>query len=168
MYLSLIHILIPTAANLSLPSTPDSAVLILPYTGFSWGDTTNQNAIEEFAVYRVTEDMSKDTAYYSKQYKAVDWSNQLNESNSINLYRLRDSVKVSGSNRAPHLRLKLKTAFMNELLTIAKNANSNADFINAMKGIYIVAKDTSNNNIKTIPYFYLSGSSDYSRAGIAF
>lgn len=160
--------LIPTAANLSLPSTPDSAVLILPYTGFSWGDTTNQNAIEEFAVYRVTEDMSKDTAYYSKQYKAVDWSNQLNESNSINLYRLRDSVKVSGSNRAPHLRLKLKTAFMNELLTIAKNANSNADFINAMKGIYIVAKDTNNNIIKTIPYFYLSGSSDYSRAGIAF
>lgn len=160
--------LIPTAANLSLPSTPDSAVLILPYTGFSWGDTTNQNAIEEFAVYRVTENMTKDTAYYSKQYKAVDWSNQLNESNSINLYRLRDSVKVSGSNRAPHLRLKLKTAFMNELLTIAKNANNTAEFISAMKGVYIVAKDTNNNIIKTIPYFYLSGSADYSRAGIAF
>lgn len=160
--------LIPTAANLSLPATPDSAVLVLPYAGFSWGDTTNQSAIEEFAVYRVTEDMSKDTAYYSKQYKAVDWSNIVSESNSINLYRLRDSIKVAGSNRAPHMRIKLKTAFMNELLSIAKSANNNADFINAFKGIYIVAKDTNNNIVKTIPYFYLSGSADYSRAGIAF
>lgn len=160
--------LLPTSSNLSLPSTPDSAVLVLPYSGFSWGDTSNQSAIEEFAVYRVTEDMSKDTAYYSKQYKNVDWSNIVSESNSITLHKLRDSVAVNGSNKAPHMRIKLKTAFMNELLTIAKNANNNSEFITAMKGIYIAAKDTNNNIIKTVPYFILAGSSDYSRAGIAF
>ncbi len=160
--------LLPTASNLSLPTTPDSAVLILPYSGFSWGDTSNKNAIEEFEVYRLTEDISKDTAYYSKQYKNVDWSNPLSESNSINLYNLKDSVMVNGTNKAPHMRIKLKTAFMNELLTIAKNANNNSEFVTAMKGIYVVAKDTNNNTIKTIPYISLTGSTDYTRAGIAF
>lgn len=158
---------LPNAANLTLPTTPDSAVLILPYAGFSWGDT-NKNVTEEFAVYRVTDDMSKDTAYFSKTKKAVDWSSPVSEPVSVNLFNLKDSVKVAGSNKAPHMRIKLKAAFMNELLAIAKAANNSGEFINAMKGLYIVAKDTNNNTIKVIPYFYISGASDYSRASVAF
>src|ERR1044072_6346595 len=42
----------------------DSAVLILPYSGFTWGDTAA--AInQKITVYEVTEPMSKDSIYYS-------------------------------------------------------------------------------------------------------
>lgn len=159
---------VPTASNLTLASTPDSAVLILPYSGFSWGDTNNKNASLEYVVYRVTESMSRDTLYYSKDKKAVDYANPVSDPVSVNLYNLKtDSIKVAGSKRAPHLRIKLKGSFLNELVTAAKNANNNGDFLNTIKGLYIAARDTNNNTCKVIPYFFLSGSTDYARASIA-
>ncbi len=160
--------LVPTASNLTLPSTPDSAVLILPHSGFNWGDTGDKNANIEYMVYRMTEDISKDKTYYSKTKTGVDWGNPVSDPVSVNLYNLKtDSIKVAGSTRAPHMRIKLKGSFLNELVTIAKNANNSGDFINAMKGLYIAARDTNNNTCKVVPFFFLTGSADYMRAAIA-
>ncbi|OSZ79069.1 hypothetical protein CAP35_12705 [Chitinophagaceae bacterium IBVUCB1] len=159
---------IPTASNLTLPATPDSAVLILPYAGFSWGDTINKNATLEYSVYRVTENLSRDTLYYSKDKKSIDYANPVSDPVIVNLYSLKyDSIKVAGSKRKQHLRIKLKGSFLNELVTAAKNANNNGDFLNSIKGLYIAARDTNNNTCKVIPYFFLSGSGDYSRASVA-
>lgn len=157
----------PPSGNFSLPanSTVDSACLVLPYTGFSWGDT-NATTTVSYAAYRLTEDMYKDTGYYSFQKLQQDRSFVITEAATFNFASLRkDSVKVAGINRAPHLRMKLKSAFINDVLTNAKNSNDNAAFLKEVKGIYIESKDT--NTAKAVPYFFLDGTYDYGRASIA-
>src|SRR5690606_39293688 len=36
--------IIPPSLGYGFPQTPDSVVLVLPYAGFTWGDTTSSNA----------------------------------------------------------------------------------------------------------------------------
>lgn len=158
---------IPSAANLTLPAAVDSAVLILPYAGFSWGDTSG-TAYCNYRVYRVTDDLSKDSVYYSKQSKHYDFSNPMSVVTSVNMSSLKDSVKVSGSNRMPHMRIKLTDAFRDFLVNTAKNSGDNAAFLSVLKGLYIAAADTNNpEKVRRIPYFILNGSADYQRASIA-
>lgn len=163
---------IPTANNITIasPNTMDSAVLILPYANFSWGDTNNKTApsrIESFSVYAVTEDMYKDSTYYTKTSFKYD-ATPIGEVLNADIYSLKtDSIKVAGSNRAPHLRIKLTNAFMQTLYNAANSTSDNATFLSQIKGFYIVARDTNNSTLRTIPYFYLTGSADYQRAAIA-
>ncbi len=157
---------VPPAANFDLPNPPDSAYIVLPYSGFSWGDTNNTTNLS-YVAYRVTENMYKDTEYYSKQALQVDGGYAITEANSVNFKSLRqDSVNVSGINRARHLRLKLKSAFVNDILDKAKKSTNNAEFLDYVKGIYIRSADTTTG--KAVPYFLLDGSYDYGRAAIVF
>lgn len=159
---------IPPAANFALPSgvTVDSACIVLPYTGYSYGDT-NATATLSYRAFRVTEDMRKDTTYYSFQNLAQDRSYEITEPATINFASLRkDSIKIAGANRARHLRLKLKTDFINSVLTNAKNSSDNAAFLKEIKGIYIESRDTTTGN--AIPYFFLDGTYDYGRAAMVF
>ena len=60
---------IPTANTITIesPNTIDSAVLILPYANFSWGDTTSSAPhLESFSVYAVKEDMCNYSTYFTK------------------------------------------------------------------------------------------------------
>lgn len=160
---------LPTANNLSIP-TPDSVVLILPYYGVSWGDTLSSSApsMQSFTVYRVTETMSKDSTYYSKSYKNIDWNNPVSDPTPVNVLGLKyDTLKIAGAVRSPHLRIKLKASFAAELVAAAASSNNSADFLDKIKGIYIGPSDTSNGSLRTVPYFFLNGNSDYNRASIA-
>jgi hypothetical protein len=152
---------------------PDSAVLILPYSGFTWGDTS-LSINQTITAYRVTEDMSKDSVYYSFMTKAVDRSLPLGRA-TINIDHLSDSVHSihpangdSTTVRLAHLRIKLED-FAMHLITDKSGQTelaSAANFLSYFKGIYLEADPRSNG--AAIPYFYLDGSTDYTRAGILF
>lgn len=151
----------------------DSAVIILPYSGFTWGDTSlaiNQT----ITAYRVTDDMSKDSIYYSFMTKAVDHSNPLGHV-TINIDHLSDSVynihPANGDSttvRPAHLRIKLGDAAMHLISDKSgqPELHDAASFVSFFKGIYLEADPRSNG--AAIPYFYLDGSTDYTRAGILF
>ncbi|MBS1584259.1 MAG: DUF4270 family protein [Bacteroidetes bacterium] len=157
-------------------ATIDSAVLILPYSGFTWGDTSLA-VNQKITAYRVTEDMSKDSVYYSFMTKAVDRIKPLG-SVTVNIDHLSDSVYNihpangdSTSARPAHLRIKLdKTNFTDVIHDVSAPGNtelsSAAAFQSFFKGIYLEADPRSNG--AAIPYFYLDGSTDYTRAGVLF
>jgi hypothetical protein len=155
---------VPTAANLSLP-TVDSAVLILPYTGFAWGDTNSTT--QTYSVYRISDDLSDTVTYYSKTYTNVESTPISAAPVTVNLTHLGDSVRVQGANKAPHLRIKLTGAFKDALIAAANSSADNAAFLSLIKGLYIRANDTGNTTNKRVPYFLLTGSADYMRASIA-
>ncbi len=115
----------------------DSVILMIPY-GTIYGDT---NAILNFKVYEMSEDIHYDSSYYS---------NHTVKTYGIPLadYSFRpapnDSLIIGGGtkrNFPPHIRInlnKLTNYFGNKLLhapaaTLGKNAN----FIEFMKGLYI-------------------------------
>jgi hypothetical protein len=152
--------------------TLDSAFVILPFTGFKWGDTLNTNSnIQSLSVYRVTEDLHVDSNYYSN--RPVTYGDKISMPYSYDYKQLSrtDSVSLWGKNYAPHLRIKLTSDFLN-LINSKAGVNSSpemattADFLNFFKGIYIKPEGTSNSHL--LPYFYLSGNADYSRASIVF
>jgi len=147
----------------------DSTVLILPYSGFTFGDSAlaiNQT----ITAYQVTEDMSKDSIYYAFNTKAVNRSSPLGRA-TVNIDHLSDDVVVGSTNgdtstvKGPHLRIKLdSSAFAGMLLSHATEISNQTTFLNLFKGIYLEADPRING--AAIPYFYLDGSSDYTRAGI--
>jgi hypothetical protein len=156
---------VPIAANLSLPSSVDSAVLILPYTGFAWGDSNSTT--QTYSVYRIADNLSDTTTYYSKTYTNVESTAISASPVTVDLTKLKDSVFVQGAKKAPHLRIKLTGAFKDALVDAAKNSADNAAFLSAIKGLYIRATDTANSTNKRVPYFFLTGNADYMRGSIA-
>lgn len=155
----------PSAANFALPQNCDSAVLVLPYSGFRWGDTTDATVTQSYQAYEVTDTMSVSATYYSKTVKNYN-ATPVGAASNVNISRLiKDSVKVAGLNRGPHLRIKLTQDFINKMLSQAAGSTSNADYVSKVPGIY-VSSTTSNGRL--VPFFYLDGSADYSRAGVIF
>ncbi len=161
---------LPEKANFTFSAnnpTIDSAFIILPYTYFRWGDTS-ESSTQTIVAYRVTEDMSKSDVYYSKTEKAVDYSSPVSDPLTVNVGKLDDSVTVLGQNKAPHLRIKLKDYFVQILKEIAANSGDNAAFINAMKGICVAPADTTTATGKALMYFVLNNPQDYRRAAVQF
>lgn len=155
----------PNAANFSLPQTCDSAVLILPYAGFRWGDTTDLITEQSYEAYEVTDTMSVSSTYYSKTVK--NYNPVKVGASKVNVSHLvKDSIKVAGVTRAPHLRIKLTQDFTARMLSEAAGSTSNADYVSKIKGIYIKSVTTSGG--RAVPFFYLDGSADYARAGVIF
>lgn len=167
---------VPPSTNFGFPTNIDridSAVLILPYSGYTWGDTA-LNIKQKFTAYRVTEDMSKDSSYYAFSTKAYDKNNPLGSVN-VTIDNLSDSVYVgrtyndSISGKYPHLRIPLsKTAFIDQVQSKSGSdeLSGPTQFIDYFKGFYLEADPRSNG--AAIPYFYLDGSTDYTRAGVIF
>lgn len=146
----------------------DSAILILPYSGFAYGDTSITAATQTFKAYRITGGFSKDSLYYSSSPDIAAESTPIGET-TISLGQLiksrYDSTSVLGVKRAPHLRIKLSSGIMDTLLNSSGNSNY-ADypaFMSWFKGIYVTCDAGTGN---TIPYFRLNGSGAYSTAGI--
>lgn len=162
---------VPDKANYTFSAnsyTLDSAVLILPYYGISWGDTTGTTPTpnQSFTAYRVTDNLSTDESYYTFTQKAFDKGNPISEPLTVNTFHMKDSVQVFGVNRAPAIRIRLKDAFKNELATAAQNSSDNAAFLSAIKGIYIESTDTTVG--AALHYFVLNGGADYIRASVQF
>lgn len=160
---------VPEKAYYAFPTVIDSAFLVLPYSGFSWGDTsaTDAGAKQVYNVYRVTDTMGRDTKYYSNDSKAYDPS-PVGTITLNDIRGLKDSVNVLGKNRTPHLRIKLEGSFISSIVTDAATSGDNSTFLEKFRGLYIAPADTRSNSGKAISYFVINGANDYQRAAIQF
>lgn len=146
--------------------TVDSAFVILPYARFQWGDTANPQP-QSFTVFRATEDLSKDESYYSKTVKAVDYANPVGVTTIVDLKKLKDSVNVLGNLTGPHLRIKLKDAFKDEMASAAANSADIAAFLSSIKGLYVAPSDSTQAG-DLLSYFVLNDDGQYNRASVQF
>jgi hypothetical protein len=160
----------PTAVNTTLSTTPDSVVLVLPYSGFTWGDTT-QDQTHTFKVFAISSSFSKDTTYYN--YSRLATNTQVIGTGSVLTGHsatgqsgsgyLQDSVKLgkSGLSYTPHLRIKLDSNWVkNSLLPAVPYDSSFTAFIAQFPGLFIAETDTIGGMPKSLPYFRLNGTSD--------
>lgn len=162
--------LLPTDLSISIydASTIDSAVLVLPYSGFKYGDSVD-NTEMSYQVFFMNDNLAPGTSYKSYETKNIDLVSPLSEPTTVNLYRLGDSVVVGGSKFHPGLRIKLNLKTLLSRLTPAHKAASDGGdqniFRDQFKGLCVRVAD-SRNVASSLPYFKLDGSGDYGGAGI--
>ncbi|MBS1774955.1 MAG: hypothetical protein JSS64_01590 [Bacteroidetes bacterium] len=168
---------VPPSLGYSFPKTPDSAILILPFSGFAWGDTTLSNLEQELLVYEIANNDSirVDSSYYANSFTAYNatsiGSARIGFNANANHQRIKDSVSVRGKMQNAHVRIKLSQDFVNRFITEAAKTSGSAmgaysDFLNFQRGFYITTSDTNNGN--ALYYFLLNGGSDFTRANIQF
>lgn len=142
----------------------DSAVLILPYSGTTWGDSTASAPLQTFRVYQIGEVLSKDSSYYAFENKSVDYS-RFYGSKSVQVAALKDSVKVWDTLRLPHLRIPLNSAFISDIQNALPADTAITSFLNAFKGFYLAADSLGGGT--SIPYFRLDGQANpFNRASV--
>lgn len=148
--------------------TIDSAVLVIPYTGFGWGDTANPQP-QTFNVYEVTENMDVSKDYYSDE--KLNTSGTIIGSATIDLNTaLKQNPTVIDTEVAfRHIRIKMNQDFITKFNNKIKEAvlNTDAQFLDFFKGFYIRPADT-NAKKDLLPYFYLDGTDNYNRLAFAF
>jgi len=172
---------VPPSLGYAFPKTPDSAVLILPYAGFTWGDTTSGNLDQQIKVYEIanTDSIVLDSSYYSNSItayvaQAIDdpASPAFIGYNATGSHpSIKDSVTVLGQKRFPHVRVRLSQQFLSKIVNEAAKTSGSAlgayaDFLHFLRGLYVTTADTNNGN--ALYYFMLNGSGDFSRANIQF
>jgi hypothetical protein len=150
--------------------TIDSAVLVLPYSGVTYGDTANQSATQTYQVFYLADTLGYASDYYSYSTKSLN-ATPLSPATTVNVYHLKDSF---GVNTLPQnyaaMRIKLDTTAFFSVLRDAFNqlaglsSPTSQDFTNAFKGICV--KPVGSAAKTSMPYFRLDGSGIYSQAGI--
>ncbi len=153
--------------------TIDSVVLFLPYSGFTYGDTVDQSLKQSFQVFYLGDTLGYSSPYYPYTDKAIDYASPLSDPVEVNIYRLKDSISINGTNQTPGLRIKLKHSAalskINAALSTAYNSSDDKTlaFISAFKGLCVKPSDPRVFT-KAIPYFRLDplGSSAYTQACI--
>lgn len=163
---------LPTVSDFQFSAggyTIDSAVLVLPYSGFGWGNRTDPQP-QKFQVYRVEQNMSIAQDYYSNEdlpvgAKLADVT--IDMTSAIN-----DTVIVLGDTTFRHIRIPLSSDFINEVRNNIGTGTFSTDeaFLSYFKGFF-VAPDTSTNfanNADLLNYVLLDGGADYARLAIAF
>lgn len=171
----------PNVDNFSFPADMaaiDSAVLVLPFTGASYGDTAFANQ-QSLKVYRITQsDFKIDTSakkYYAFSDIAVDLANPLGAGRVSAEAIKYDSTAYPGSSSdtvGGQLRLRLNDAFANEIKGLSASVFANfSSFIDYFKGVYVAPDPAASADDKRrISYFYLgvASSDNYRKARIEF
>lgn len=146
----------------------DSAVLVLPYAGFTYGDTTNQNITQTYQVYYMSDTLGYYSNYYPFSNKSIDVLNPLSGPVTVNTYHLMDSFAITGKDHSG-LRIRLSDHFItllkNTLATTYTATDPSSSFISSFGGICVRPADT---RVMTasMPYFRLDGADAYSTAGV--
>jgi hypothetical protein len=162
---------VPTVTGVTLTGTLDSLVLVLPYSGFTWGDTTitTTHAIKVFAI---NESFHKDTTFYNYSSRATDATvvgTATLSTGRTGMGNIQDSVATGANkiNRAPHLRVKLTdAAFISKFQAALAYDSSYTAFTAQLPGLCIMADSTAL-PARTLPYFRLNGGGNiYSSAAI--
>lgn len=119
----------PTFSN--LPQA-DSLVLILSYSGY-YGDTTAQQLIN---VYRLTEDMRTDSAYYSNRSFTHESTLLGSLTYTPQPYT---KVVVDSDTVAAQIRIRLDQSLADSIILLngTPTLSSNADWLSYFKGLYI-------------------------------
>ncbi len=148
-----------SSLNSSTGAVVDSAVLVLPYSGFTWGDTTVPST-QTYTVYEVAPGgLNIDSTYYGYNTVPIYRDTPLSAPTTINLSpQLEDSVFVDGANQTPHIRIPLNKTFINQMLnpTLAY-ATDIPTFQSYYGGLYIESSDTTTTTGRAMPYFRLDG-----------
>ena len=151
----------------------DSAILILPYSGYTYGDTTStgEGLTQTYQVFYMLDTMGLGSTYYASSTKPIDLAHPLSAPTTINISSLKDSfgINVIPSNY-PSLRIKLNLAnVMSRILPALDSASTNANpfltFVDMFNGICVKTAN-ANQYTNAIPYFELDGTTIYSEAAI--
>ncbi len=121
--------------NFGVEPKADSVILVLAYTG-SYGDTTKAVWPQTFNVYQVTQDLYKDTVYYSNA--GIAYGTRIGSYSFTPA--VKDSVWLNGAYEAPQLRIRLDTAFFRTYILNQSGQttlSSIAQFQSYFKGIYV-------------------------------
>jgi hypothetical protein len=156
---------LPPSSSFNFSADVDSAFIILPLSpiaGYVWGDSINNR--QRYTAYRISEEFKKDNTYLSNQQLQVI-NTPITEPYSVTT-EIFDSVSVLGTKRHPHIRLKLKKEFVDEIKQTSPSLPTSADFINFLKGIYIAPDENLNSG--ALPYIMMDGPTNFSRAAIEF
>ncbi len=159
--------IIPPTTSFTFAQNPTSAVLVLPYANFSWGDTMAPMD-QMVAVYEIQDSLIRDSLYFSKSDVAVKPT--ILGTATIQYQTLKDSMMVNGENKAPHLRITLSQAFIDKIKAEATSGSgsfaSNAAFLSFFRGLYVAPIGPTMGNV--LHYFQLDGTSDYTRPTVLF
>ena len=122
--------------NFGAGAVLDSSVLCLSYSYDFYGDTSTQ---QTFNVYQMTQDIYKDSAYYStrtKQYYPTPVGTK-----SFSPHP-RSQTVVAGDTLPPHLRIRMDQNFAQLIFNESggTNLSSTASFVQFMKGLYITSE----------------------------
>lgn len=154
------------AAN--VPYTIDSVVLVMRYSGFAFGDTTDPG-VQRFVVHELTEDMSINADYYSNQRLNIS-STPIGQAD-IDMKKLIKEFPTVGDSPSAykHLRIRLSDDFRDKVNNQVGQAafETEANFQSFFKGFYIGPADTTHRG-DVLPYFNLEGAEDYARTAIVF
>jgi len=165
-----------TYANPFSDMTVDSAILVLPYSGFTFGDTGNTSLTQTFQVFYMQDSLSDPSTvnYYASTTKPIDLANPLSDpitvypAQLVAAYNNIDTVTMAEN--IPGLRIKLKLPALFKYLGPAVNLLAGSsdpvqDFFNTFHGICVMPANTRRGSA-AIPYFRLDGSNPYNRASI--
>lgn len=162
---------IPPTSSYIFPvskSDIDSVVLVLPYSGFTWGDTGNVNRPQTFSVYRLTDTMSHTGNYFSFTRFGVDRSHILGTA-TVNINDLKNNVQLADSSVSPHLRIKITdNDFIQKMYDSTSQYTDYPTFLSWFKGLYVEPDTTAGTPGTSLAYFQLDGSSYYTTAGLLF
>ncbi len=164
---------IPTTITSHLydSSTIDSAFLILPYGGFTYGDSANSTLTQSYQVFYMLNPISLSTNYYNYTTSALDQEHPLSASSAVNIKKMKDSsaTTVTIKSNYPSARIPLNLSILkNRLLSAQASLDSSspiAAFINAFNGVCIKPTNANQSN-SVLPYYRLDGTDTFSEAGI--
>ncbi len=167
--------IIPTTYSSTLYAgmTIDSAVLILPYSGFTYGDSANTTLTQTYQVFYVTAPNSVfnfDSNFYSYNTLTVDAGTPLSPPTIANLYSTNDTFSVLGVyyTQGVHIKLNL-SAFLNRLnpaqnILTASSAPA-TDFVAQFNGLCVSVANPVQ-YVNALPYIRLDGVDQYSEANV--
>lgn len=149
--------------------TIDSAVLILPYSGFSWGNRTDPKP-QNFKVFRLEQGMNVDQDYYSNEDLTI--GTQLADVTVDMASAIKDTIIVAGDTAARHIRLPLSNDFITDIRNNIGTGTFSTDeaFLSYFKGFYVVPDSTANYaaGADLLSYILFDGNEDYTRVSVAF
>lgn len=165
---------VPNSFNSALYDNQDidSAVLVLPYSGYTYGDTnTTVSQTQAYQVFYMADSIAYDANYYASYSKPLD-PTPLSDVTTIDLKRMSDtfSYPLGSTIYTKGLRIRLNVGALwpklsNAQSVLTTSASPATDFIKQFNGICVkVANPGSANTV--IPYFRLDGSNLYNQAGI--
>lgn len=153
--------------------TIDSAILILPYSGFSWGNRTDPQP-QKFQVYQLAADMDPDEnkEYYSDEELATG---NLIADAVVNIKSaITDTPEVAGGDTArfKHIRIPLNQSYIDDVRSRIGTStfSTDGDFLSHFKGFYVVPDSNynKNNGANLLTYILYDGGGNYSRVAVAF
>ncbi|MBA3828949.1 MAG: DUF4270 family protein [Taibaiella sp.] len=157
---------VPQILNPSFFATDivDSAFLILPYTGFTFGDNSTASPAQKIDVYPITDSLSSTTNYFSDRAFAIDKSSSYG-SITLSPSSLADSIFAGGKLRSSILKIPLNNTFINKIKTPSVYSSAdNITFLSNFKGLCILGDSTIHG--KSLSYFYFGGSDTFTRPNI--